>query len=152
MPDKADLPGRVAPQVFRRRASPAGLGQAREAVRRRTRQRRFFPCRRCGCVRCYYQLPRYACLSYLGHLQWQRGARSSPFNQPLSSSPPFQSTPRPTPTRLRRSGLACICQSVDAACRGEVMRWRAAERTPDLLGVALLSMGWGWGALAGAGW
>jgi len=28
-----------------------------------------------------------------------------------------QSTPRPT--RLRRSGLACICQSADAACRGD---------------------------------
>jgi len=29
--------------------------------------------------------------------------------------------------------------------RGEVMRWRAAERTPDLLGAALLSIGLGLG-------
>ena len=64
-------------------------------------------------VRCYYLLPRHACLPYSGRLQWQRGARSSPFNQPPSSFPPPQSTPRPT--RLRRSGLARICQSADAA-------------------------------------
>ena len=36
--------------------------------------------------------------------------------------------------------------------RGEVMRWRAADRTPALLGAALLSIGLGLGALAGAGW
>jgi len=35
--------------------------------------------------------------------------------------------------------------------RGEVMRWRAAETMPALLGAALLSMGLGLG-LAGAGW
>ena len=55
MPDKADRPEvlRVLDvllrrtgllrQAARRRAFLAGLGQAREAVRRRTRRRRFFP-------------------------------------------------------------------------------------------------------------
>ena len=80
--------------------------------------------------------------------------------------PAFPINPRPT--RLQRSGLARICQSDDVACRGdeadaratagwkpargEVMRWRAAERTPALLGTALLSVGLGLGVLAGAGW
>ena len=35
--------------------------------------------------------------------------------------------------------------------RGEVMRWRAPERTPALLGAALLSMGLGLGCASGRG-
>ena len=57
--------------------------------------------------------------------------------------------------------LTRICQRAGATCRGdsrcagdhvgwkpargEVMRWRAVERTPALLGAALLSMGLGLG-------
>ena len=77
-------------------------------------------------VKCYYLLPRHACLPYSGRLQWQRGARSSPFNQLLSSSSPSQSALRPT--RLRWSELACIYQSVDAACRGDGAVVRATTR------------------------
>ena len=36
-------------------------------------------------------------------------------------------------------------------CPGEVMRWRAAKRTPALLGAALLSMGLGLGCASGCG-
>ena len=35
--------------------------------------------------------------------------------------------------------------------RGEVMRWRAAERTPAFLGAALLSMELGLGCASGCG-
>ena len=38
----------------------------------------------------------------------------------------------PRPTRLRRSGLARICQSVDAACCGDEANVRATTRGGNL--------------------
>ena len=198
MPDKADLParpGRVAPQAVRRRASPAGLGQARRAVRRRTRRRRFFPCRRCRwraaiCRRGLRFEVRRNCHSsststalWCGVLLLIATLCMLP---PLRSSSmaaggaffPIQPKPAPLvfprlpnqprvllvfggvdlPSSARAPTLTaaatrpmCRRQRGWKPARGEVVRWRAAERTPALLRAALLSMGLGLGCAGGCG-
>ena len=75
---------------------------------------------------------------------------------PASYSPSAEWTCPHLPERLRslprRRGPCAGDHAGWKPPRGEVMRWRAAERTPAWLCAALLSMGLGLGALAGAGW